>query len=95
MKCLQSTIKGVMNRYLYPVVAYCDSDSAVKCTTVTSKPKLKHVIETEAQLVRECVKFGEVRVEKVTSEEQLADICTKPLPIPRFSILRDELLSII
>ncbi|CAG7832836.1 unnamed protein product, partial [Allacma fusca] len=51
MKCLQSTIKGVMNRYLYPVVAYCDSDSAVKCTTVTSKPKLKHVIETEAQLM--------------------------------------------
>ncbi|CAG7831714.1 unnamed protein product [Allacma fusca] len=92
MKCIQSTIKSVMRDYIYPVVAFCDSESAIKCTTVTSKPKLKHVIEEEEQLVRECVKYGEVRIMKIDTEDQLADICTKPLGLARFVKLRHELL---
>ena len=50
----------------------------------------KH-IDTRYHFIRECVSNGEVDVEHVSTEHQLADILTKALPRVRFIELRGRI----
>ncbi|KAL2347419.1 hypothetical protein Fmac_001419 [Flemingia macrophylla] len=69
----------------------CDNTSAIK---ITKNPimhsRTKH-IEIRHHFIRDHVEKGDCEVEFVKSEDQLADIFTKPLPKERFFDLRNRL----
>jgi hypothetical protein len=50
----------------------------------------KH-IKTKYHFIRECVEHGEIRLEFVGTQDQLADILTKPLARVRFQELRERI----
>lgn len=50
----------------------------------------KH-IDTRVHFIRDCVQRGDVQLEYVKTEEQIADLLTKPLARQRFIELRDKI----
>lgn len=72
-------------------VLWCDNLGA---TYLTSNPvmhsRTKHV-DVNYHFVRDRVAFHSLRVSFVSSKDQLADLLTKPLSIPRFTSLRASL----
>ena len=64
-----------------PVQVYCDNTGAVaQAKESRSHPKSKHVLR-KFHLVREIVGRGDVVIERVTTEDNVADPFTKPLSI--------------
>ena len=56
------------------------------------RPRTRH-IAIKYHHFRDHVRQGKVRIEHVASEDQLADIFTKPLPLATFSRLRNSLMG--
>ena len=52
--------------------------------------KLKH-IEIKYQYIRDMVQRGVVKLQYVTTNEQIADFLTKPLTIVKFEYFREKL----
>lgn len=50
----------------------------------------KH-IDTRIHFIRDCVQCGDIQLEYVKTEEQVADLLTKPLARQRFNELRDRI----
>lgn len=74
-----------------PITIYCDNTSAINISKNTvSHARTKH-IELKYHFLRERVQEKQVRMEYVTSKEQLADIFTKPLTKSTFEYLRGKL----
>ena len=73
------------------VPLYCDKKSAIKIAhNPVQHSKTKH-IQIRHHFLRDHVLKGDISIEHVKTEEQLADIFTKPLDEKRFSKLRCEL----
>ena len=73
------------------VPLYYDKESAIKIAhNLVQRLKTKH-IQIHRHFLRDHVLKGEISIEHVKTEEQLADIFTKPLDEKRFSKLRCEL----
>ena len=73
------------------VPLYCDNESAIKIAhNPVQHSKTKH-IQIRHHFLRDHVLKGDISIEHVKTEEQLADIFTKPLDEKRFSKLRCEL----
>ena len=69
----------------------CDNESAIKIAhNLVQHSKSKH-IQIRHHFLRNHVLMGDISIEHVKTEEQLADIFTKPLDEKRFSKLRCEL----
>jgi hypothetical protein len=69
----------------------CDSESAIKIAhNLVQHNKTKH-IEIRHHFIRDHVNHGEIDLSYVGTNEQLADIFTKPLDKARFQELRHEL----
>ena len=69
----------------------CDNESAIKIAhNPVQHSKTKH-IQIRHHFLRDHVLKGDISIEHVKTEEQLADIFTKPLDEKRFSKLRCEL----
>ena len=69
----------------------CDNESAIKIAhNPVQHSKTKH-IQICHHFLRDHVLKGDISIEHVKTEEQLADIFTKPLDEKRFSKLRCEL----
>ena len=69
----------------------CDNQSAIKISlNPVQHSKTKH-IDIRHHFIREHIKLGDIEVYFIHTEEQLADICTKPLDEARFRELRHEL----
>ncbi|XP_062202083.1 secreted RxLR effector protein 161-like [Phragmites australis] len=68
-----------------------DNKSAINlCKNPVLHDRSKH-IDTRFHFIRECVEGRKMKVEYICSEEQLADILTKPLGRVRFQELRKKL----
>ena len=73
------------------VPLFCDNESAIKISyNLVQHSKTKH-IEIRHHFIRDHVKHGEIDIIHVGTQEQLADIFTKPLDEARFRELRHEL----
>nr|GEU29282.1 integrase, catalytic core [Tanacetum cinerariifolium] len=72
-------------------ILWCDNLGA---TYLSANPIFhactKHV-ETDYHFVREKVAKGDLRVQHISTHDQIADIFKKPLPTPRFLFLRSKL----
>ena len=70
---------------------FVDNQSAIQlCKNPVFHGRSKH-IETRFHFIRECVEDGKVCVQKIDSDEQLADILTKPLGRAKFLELRTKM----
>ena len=73
------------------VPLYCDNESAIKMAhNLVQHSKTKH-IQIRHHFLRDHVLKGDISIDHASTEDQLADIFTKPLDEKRFSKLRCEL----
>ena len=73
------------------VPLYYDNESAIKIAhNLVQHSKTKH-IQIRHHFLRDHVLKGDIFIDHVKTEEQLADIFTKPLDEKKFSKLRCEL----
>jgi hypothetical protein len=76
---------------LEKVPLLCDNERAIKiANNPVQHSRTKH-IDIRHHFLRDHVAQGDIILEGVRSENQLADIFTKPLDKTRFCILRNEL----
>ena len=69
----------------------CDNESAVKlANNPVQHTRTKH-IDIHHHFLRDHVAKGDISLENVGTENQLADIFTKPIDEARFCMLRNEL----
>ena len=70
---------------------YCDNISSIALSNnLVFHGRSKH-IEIRYHFIRELVENGDIKMEFCKSEQQLADIFTKPLGIASFVHLRESL----
>jgi hypothetical protein len=69
----------------------CDNENAVKIATNPIQHKRTKHIDTHRHFLRDHVGKGDIVMEGVRTDDQLADIFTKPLDKTRFCKLRSEL----
>ena len=69
----------------------CDNESSIKlANNLVQHNRTKH-IDIRLHFLRDHVAKGDISLENVGTENQLADIFTKPLDEARFCMLRNEL----
>ena len=76
---------------IMPLMNNCDNDAAIAAAQrPRGQGRMKH-IPIKMNLVREHIRTGKIKMEYVASEDQLADIFTKPLKSPAFQEMRKGL----
>ncbi|KAI0526946.1 hypothetical protein KFK09_002540 [Dendrobium nobile] len=63
-----------------PLTLFCDNSAAISITKEVRNHKRAKHIDRKYHLIREIVKEGKVSVQKITSQENIADPFTKILP---------------
>ena len=86
---LWKLLVGLFGQRLEPTVIHCDKQSCVKMNPI-QHDKTKHV-EMKYHYVREMVQRRAVELWYVPTDEQIADVLTKPLGRGKFVYFRDKL----
>ena len=88
---LRKILQDVQQDSKTPTVIHCDNMSAIAMTkNPVFHSRTKH-IEIRYHFIRELVERGEIKMEFCKTEEQLADIFTKPIATEKFIKFRDML----
>ena len=73
------------------ILFLCDNESAVKiATNPVQHSRTKH-IDIRHHFLRDHMNNGDIKFDGIDTDDQLADIFTKPLDESRFCKLRNEL----
>jgi hypothetical protein len=88
---LRRLLMEIVPEWKQPLLLMCDNISSIE---LTRSPKFhqrtKH-IDVRFHFVREQQEAKEIDVKYIRTADQLADPFTKPLPNPRFSVLREAI----
>eukprot|EP00253_Pinus_taeda_P011424 PITA_11424 len=88
---LHKMLFGLFGQALRPSVIYCDNQSCIKLTeNLVFHDKLKH-IEIKYHFIRYYVQKGVVKLEYISTNEQVANIFTKALPQGKHVYFRDKM----
>lgn len=88
---MKQTLKDLGIHFSHPISMFCDNTSAINISkNPVMHSRTKH-IAIRYHFLKEKVLEGEVKLEFVSTKEQVADIFTKPLPKENFEYLRMKL----
>ena len=90
---LHKTLNYILNKCFYPILLYCDNNSAKSCTETSGNNKLRHMTEVKEDYVKECVERNFIRIKWIASKDQLADIFTKPLSFKIHERLTKQIMN--
>jgi hypothetical protein len=85
---LKRLFESLIGQRELPPTVFVDNEAAIKLAHNPEYHKRTKHIQIRHFFVREKVAEGEMMVKKVSSEENIADIFTKPMPKPRLIQLR-------
>ena len=88
---LRKLLSDLFDLQLDATCIYCENQSCVKLSeNPMFHDKSKH-IEIKYHYIRDMVQKGEVKLQYVVTEEQIADVLTKPLARVKFEYFREKL----
>ena len=88
---LRKMLSGLFDLQLEATWIYCDNQSCIKLyQNPVFHDKSKH-IEIKYQYIRDMVEKGVVELLYIATEEQIADVLTKPLSRLKLEYFRDKL----
>eukprot|EP00253_Pinus_taeda_P014357 PITA_14357 len=88
---LRKMLFGLFGQPLRPLVIYCDNQSCIKLTeNPVFHDRSKHIGITY-HFIRDYVQKGAVKLEYISTDEQVADILTKALPRGKHVYFRDKM----
>eukprot|EP00253_Pinus_taeda_P002716 PITA_02716 len=88
---LRKMLFGLFGQPLRPSVIYCDNQSCIKLTeNPIFHDRSKH-IGIRYHFIRDYVQKGTVKLEYISTDEQVADILTKALPRGKHVYFRDKM----
>jgi hypothetical protein len=88
---LRKLLAELFDLELEATCIWCDNQSCVKLTeNPVFHDKSKH-IEIKYHNIRDMVQKGAVKLQYVATDEQIADVLTKPLSRVKFVYFRDKL----
>lgn len=88
---LRSLLEGLNVRHAHAVKFFCDNQAAIHiASNLVFHEQTKH-IEMDCHVVREKVQRGLVKTMHIRTQEQPADLFTKPLSSKQFSTLLSKL----
>jgi ATP sulfurylase len=88
---LQKLLSRLFGLKLEANYIWCDNQSCMKLSeNLVFHDRSKH-IEIKYHYIRDMVQRGGVRVQYVTTKEQVADVLTKPLLRTKFEHFKDKL----
>ena len=88
---LHKLLAGLFDLELEATCIFCDNQSCVKLSkNLVFQDKSKH-IDIEYQYIRDMVQRGVVKLQYVATDEQVADVLTKPLARVKFEYFREKL----
>ena len=77
--------------WIGPISIMCDNKSAIDLIKNSVHHQRSKHIDVRHYFVRERQEAGEIDIKQISTDNQLADPLTKPLPNPRFSSLREKM----
>jgi hypothetical protein len=85
---MKQMLKYIVLTFDEPILVQCDNTSTFNMSKyLVMHSKTKH-ISIKYHMIREKVAKKEVKLEYVSTKEQIVDICTKPLPKETFEYLK-------
>ena len=88
---LRKMLVGLFGQRLRPTVIYCSNQSCIKLTeNLVFHDRSKH-IEIRYHFIRDYIQRGAMKLQYISTDEQVADILTKALQKGKFVFFRDKL----
>ena len=88
---LRKLLTGLFGMEIEATVILCDNQSCIKMTKNPVFHDKSKNIEIQYFYIRDLVTKGAVKLDYVSTDEQVADILTKPLSRRKFEYFRDKL----
>lgn len=90
---IHKVVSFLLNQDLYPITLWCDNRAAVNCVSLGQPPRLRHCLFKNFDYVKEAERENRIKVKWVSTDGQLADIMTKPLPQKTHDGFREKILN--
>jgi hypothetical protein len=88
---LRKLLSRLFQERLETIVIHCDNQRCLKLTkNRVFQDKSKH-IEMKYHFIRDMVQRRTIKLQYIRTDEQIADILTKPLSLGKFVYFRDKL----